>query len=113
MDSHQPISPEKLIEKLKTVNITTKQARYNIDVLIVNTAIKESGHQVFRHYGRRSVSSLNRACSITAKNVLKNIGKGNVETQMYSFKSFNKKYPRSEIHILFLHVFSGGKTMYL
>lgn len=34
-----------LIEKLKTVNITTKQARDDTDVLIIETAIEESKHQ--------------------------------------------------------------------
>lgn len=34
-----------LIEKFMSVNITTKQARYDADVLITETAIKESKHK--------------------------------------------------------------------
>lgn len=34
-----------LIEKLKSVNITTEQARDDVDVLIIETAIEVSKHE--------------------------------------------------------------------
>lgn len=43
-----------LINKLKTVNITTKHAKNNADVFIVETAVAESEHQKnCRHRRRR------------------------------------------------------------
>lgn len=102
-----------LIEKLKTVNITTKQARDDADVLIIETAIEESKHQRTAVIVGEDIDLLviliGRTQSYDREIFFKKIGKGNVKTQIYSCKSFDK-YPQTKKHILFLHAFSGCDT---
>ena len=104
-----------LIEKLQAVNITTKQARDDADVLIVETAIDESKRQKTAVIIGEDIDLLviliGRTISHQHEIFFKKVGKGNVKTEIYSSKSFDK-YPRSKKHILFLHAISGCDLTY-
>ncbi|GFW68426.1 uncharacterized protein TNCV_3299681 [Trichonephila clavipes] len=84
-----------LIGKLESVDITTKQARDDVDVFIVETAIKELEHHVTAVIVEDIdllVILLGRTQTHQEEVFFKKIGKGNVKTQIYSSKSFDK-YP--------------------
>lgn len=102
-----------LAEKLKTVNITSKQATDDADVLIINTAIALSEQQntvvIIGEDIDLLVILIGRTQSHQQEIYFKKVGKGNVKTQIYSSKSFDQ-YPRIKKHILFLHAFSGCDT---
>lgn len=88
-----------LIEKFERVNITTKQARDDADVLVEESIIDID----------LLVILIGRTQLHQEDIFFKKVGKGNVITQIYSSKSFDK-YPLSKKHILFLHAFSGCYT---
>lgn len=100
-----------LVEKLKTINITTKQARD--DDLIIETAIALSEYQktgvIIGEDIDLLVILIGRIQSHQQEIFFKKFGIGNVKTQIYSSKSFDQ-YPRTKKHILFLHAFSGYDT---
>lgn len=102
-----------LIEKLQAGNITTKQARDDADVLIVETAIEESKSEKTAVIIGQDIDLLviliGRTLSYEQEIFLKKVGKGNVKTEIYSTKSFDN-YPHSKTHILFLHALSGCDT---
>lgn len=102
-----------LIAKLQAVNITTKQARDDADVLIIETAIDESKLQKTTVITGEDIDLLVILIGITLSHqqeiFFKKVGKGNVKTEIYSSKSFDK-YPHSKKQILFLHAISGCDT---
>ena len=102
-----------LIEKLESVNITTKQAKDDADVLIIETAIEESKPERTAVIVGEDIDLLviliGRTQLHQEEIFFNKVGKGNVKTQIYSSKSFDK-YPLSKKHILFLHAFSGCDT---
>ncbi|GFY63434.1 uncharacterized protein TNIN_241291 [Trichonephila inaurata madagascariensis] len=102
-----------LIGKLDSVDITTKQARDDADVLIVETAIEESEHHRTAVIVGEDIDLLviliGRTQTHQEEVFFKKVGKGNVKTQIYSSKSFDK-YPHCKKHIFFLHTFSGCDT---
>lgn len=103
---------EMLIKELNNANITTKQAIGDADVLIIETAIEKSEKNTAVVVGE-DIDLLVILIGPTQSNhreiFFKKIGKGNVETRLYSSNSFNK-YSHCKEHILFLHAFTGCDT---
>ncbi|KAK9872193.1 hypothetical protein WA026_016247 [Henosepilachna vigintioctopunctata] len=88
-----------LVEKLKTIDITTKQARDDADVLIIETAIALSEHQKTAVIIGEDIDLLVILIGRTQSH----------QQEIFSSKSFDQ-YPRTKKHILFLHAFSGCDT---
>ncbi|GFS56390.1 uncharacterized protein TNCV_4388621 [Trichonephila clavipes] len=84
-----------LIGKLESDDIKTKQARDDAYVLIVETAIEKSEHRrtaVIVEDIDLLVILIRRIQTHQEEVLFKKVGKGNVKTQIYTFKSFGK-YP--------------------
>ncbi|GBP43082.1 hypothetical protein EVAR_96344_1 [Eumeta japonica] len=85
-----------LIEKLKAVDIKTKQVTNDADVLIIETAIEESKHGntavIMGEDIDLPVIVIVPTLSHREEIFFKKVGKRNVKTEIYSSKSFNK-YP--------------------
>lgn len=88
-----------LMEKLQAVNITAKQARDDADVLIIETAIEESKHGKTAVIVGEDIDLLviliGRTLFYDQEIFFRKVGKGNVKTEIYSSKSFDK-YPNSK-----------------
>ncbi|GFU62974.1 hypothetical protein TNCV_28911 [Trichonephila clavipes] len=85
----------KIVVVGKLDDITTKQARDDAYVLIVETAIEESEHRrtaVIVEYIDLLVILIRRIQTHQEEVLFKKVGKGNVKTQIYTSKSFDK-YP--------------------
>nr|CAI5818535.1 unnamed protein product [Callosobruchus analis]CAI5860014.1 unnamed protein product [Callosobruchus analis] len=99
-----------LIEKLQTVNIHTKQATDDADVLAIETAIGGSKHEKTAIITGKDINLLvilvGRTGCHEQEILFKKIGKANVKTEIYSSRSFDK-YPHLKKHILLLHALSG------
>ncbi|GFT36994.1 uncharacterized protein TNCV_175211 [Trichonephila clavipes] len=87
-----------LIGKLESVNITTKQAKDDANVIIVETAIEELGHHMTAVIVGEDIDLLvillGRTQTHQEEVFFKKVGKENVKTQILSSKSFDK-YPHS------------------
>lgn len=87
--------------------------RDDADVLIIETAIEESKHGKTAVIVGEDIDLLviliGRTLFYDQEIFFRKVGKGNVKTEIYSSKSFDK-YPNSKRHILFLHALSGCDT---
>lgn len=99
------------METFKNVNIASKQARDDADVLIIETAMEESIVNTTVVVGEDidlSVLLIGRSHQQQQLFFMKP-RKGKVKTQFYDSSSLDK-YPNSKQHILFLHAITGCDT---
>ncbi|GFS30659.1 uncharacterized protein TNIN_160231 [Trichonephila inaurata madagascariensis] len=102
----------RLQQKYLTDIIITTKVKDDADVLFVETAIEESEHHktaIIVEDIDLLVIVIGRTQSHQEEVFYKKVGKGNVKTQIYSSKSFDK-YPHGKKHILFPHAYSGCDT---
>ncbi|KAL4105063.1 hypothetical protein QTP88_020338 [Uroleucon formosanum] len=101
-----------LMQKLENINIASKQAQDDADVLIIETAIEEA-------YTRKTVvvgEDVDLLVILIARTPSqKHIfflkpGKGNVDTKIYSSTNSMDHYNFGREHILFLHAVTGCDT---
>lgn len=101
-----------LMQKLENINIASKQAQDDADVLIIETAIEEA-------YTRKTVvvgEDVDLLVILIARtSSQKHIfffkpGKGNVDTKIYSSTNSMDHYNFGREHILFLHAVTGCDT---
>ena len=100
-----------LIEKLQSVNITSKQAQDDADVLIIETALEQSITNTTVVVGEDVdlyILLIARTLPYQKIYFLKP-GKGNTETKIYNPWSI-VKYKDCRDHILFLHAITGCDT---
>jgi len=101
------------MDTFKNVNIATKQARDDADVLIIETAMEESIVNTTVVVGENIdllVLLIGHSHSQQHLFFMKP-DKGKVKTQFYNSSSFDK-YPHCKQHILLLHAITGCDTTF-
>lgn len=102
-----------LIEKLESVNIATKQARDDANVLIIETAIAKSAEQKITVLVWKDIDLLVILIGQThlqnQEIFHKKMAEENIKRRMYYSRSFDKLF-NCKKHILFSHVLTGCDT---
>lgn len=97
-----------LMDTFKNVNIATKQAHDDVDVLIIETAMEESIVNTTVVVGEDlDLLDLLIGCNHSQQQLFfMKPGKGKLKAQFYNSSSFYK-YPHCKQHILLLHAITG------